>query len=179
MSKHNMITYIRQNDGAVVGSDEAFNKDGILKSGFAMRTSLQMTDAMQKDVAANDKRKHKATTEYVPDGRVTNRFETTEDDPDEDEVTDAAPMLDAAKHRPGFRSVNHAADSIARAQQITRDAMLADTYAEVDAAEATRHLNGPGKQSDADNPRSTDATSVEDAYLEYDKISENAWRGGK
>jgi hypothetical protein len=137
--KHEHIKYIRIRDGAEVTASEAHDiHNGVLKNGYSMRTSLQFMDSLQKSVAKD------ALTSTVKYGGGKLSHSVESDDPDEDDETDDAMLVTdgttnrLALNKPGFRY--HAKDSVAHAEQTTREALLADAYAEHDAAEAVRYM---------------------------------------
>jgi hypothetical protein len=121
-------------------------------------------------------------------GRVTHTVESDDPDPDEDgdgDQADDAALADGtavASHRPGFRTITHASDSIAHAQKITNDVLLDEVYAEHAKAEATRYKGDSGLGGDPtatgvpDKPRSTDAASI---YEQYDAAAATQYMRAK
>jgi hypothetical protein len=184
MSKHNAVRFLRVSDGKEVTSDEAFSKDGILKSGFSISTPMTAMDAMQKDIAKDGLT---SMVKYTGPGKLSHTVTAEDPDDDEDEVDDAVPTalsdgMAVADHRPGFRTAPPAtADSIEHAERGTRDAMLQDDYLAHDQAEATRYKDAHGEQN-ADQGSPPQTASVADArdqaYADYDKEMSEAYRRG-
>jgi hypothetical protein len=176
MSKHSKIKFLRVSDGKEVTSDEAFSKDGILKSGFSISTPMTAMDAVQKDIA---KDALSSTVKYQK-GKLSHTVES--DDPDsDDEVDDAAPTTlsdgtDVVDHRPGFRRpATHASDSVEFAEQMTRSALLQDAYDQQDARDANAWKGG-ADLSGGDPKSRTD--SAEDAYRAYDEAAATQYLKG-
>jgi hypothetical protein len=168
MSKHSKTTFIRARDGCEVTADEAFSKDGLLKSGFSIRRPMFALDSTQKAVAGDGL----TSTVKYQGGKVSHvvEAEDPDSDDDEDEVDDSVPTVlsdgtAAVDHRPGFRTAKFATDSTEHAEQVTNDVLLNEAYAEHAAAEANAWRGDSGKQS-GDKPK-TDSTAAS-MYEQYD-----------
>jgi hypothetical protein len=155
--------YLR--DGREISAAEALDARGVVRDGVITRVQMVGLDGF-----AADKLRHKSTVEYNKAGEVSHTFETTQDDPDDETErteSDAAPVFDAAAHRPGFfRGVRDEA-ALKRLDAI---------YTTLDYLDSQRWRGGGGEVVDA-APRNSQTTA--DAYEEYDRIAANAWRAGK
>ena len=67
------VTYVRVRDGRELSADEAFNSNGLLKSGVSMRTSLQFMDSVPKSgfhIAAGRSALRATRPHFLPTARA-------------------------------------------------------------------------------------------------------------
>ena len=74
-------TYVTR-DGRTVDASEALDAQGNLRNGFGIRVPLTMQDAMQRDIAADAKRRSK-TQHRDPQGREAGTSEEEEEEEEE------------------------------------------------------------------------------------------------
>src|SRR5262249_52635678 len=75
--------------------DDAFDERGVIRDGYGMRVPLYLMDSMQRAIAVDARRRRKIVGRD-PFGRVASSYEEEEE---EDAMT-----IDAALHRPGYRT---------------------------------------------------------------------------
>jgi hypothetical protein len=144
--------------------------DDVVPDGGWVRTPMWAMDGVQREIAADAKRRR--TTQRDPQGRLVSTYTTEEEEQQEDAMT-----FDAAAHRPGYRTSNRVNDDEAVKAYNQYVADQANAWRKYDAQKpVTREDAAPTSPvfDAAEGQRIKDA-----AWAESVRELENAWRGQK